>query len=75
MRRITEYDAVALGSGACSLAAAVTLAEGGAKVAVFEKQPTVGGASVNFREPSQWKARCSEKDTLSTAGMRPLRTS
>src|SRR5512145_1645290 len=49
MRRIVEYDAVAFGSGASGLTAAVTLAEGGAKVAVFEKQPTIGGTSVNFR--------------------------
>ena len=49
MRRIVEYDALAFGSGACGLAAAVTLAEGGAKVAVFEKQPNIGGTSVNFR--------------------------
>jgi fumarate reductase flavoprotein subunit len=49
MRRIVEYDAVAFGSGACGLTAAVTLAEGGAKVAVFEKQPNIGGTSVNFR--------------------------
>jgi len=49
MRRIVEYDAVAFGSGACALTAAVTLAEAGAKVAVFEKQPNIGGTSVNFR--------------------------
>ncbi len=49
MKRIVEYDAVAFGSGACGLTAAVTLAEGGVKVAVFEKQPTIGGTSVNFR--------------------------
>lgn len=49
MRRILQYDAVTFGSGASGLAAAVTLAEGGAKVAVFEKQPTIGGTSVNFR--------------------------
>jgi fumarate reductase flavoprotein subunit len=49
MRRIVEYDALTFGSGACGLTAAVTLAEGGAKVAVFEKQPNIGGTSVNFR--------------------------
>jgi fumarate reductase flavoprotein subunit len=49
MKHITEYEALTFGSGACGLAAAVTLAEGGAKVAVFEKRPTIGGTSVNFR--------------------------
>jgi fumarate reductase flavoprotein subunit len=49
MKVITGYDAVTFGSGACGLTAALTLAEGGAKVAVFEKRPTIGGTSVNFR--------------------------
>jgi fumarate reductase flavoprotein subunit len=49
MKRITEFDAVTVGAGVSSLAAAVTLAESGARVGVFEKQPAIGGTSLNFR--------------------------
>jgi fumarate reductase flavoprotein subunit len=42
-----KFDVVVAGSGATGLAAAVTLAEGGASVAVFEKQKSLGGTS-NF---------------------------
>jgi fumarate reductase flavoprotein subunit len=42
-----EADAVIIGSGVAGLTAAVTLAEGGAKVIVFEKQRSLGGTS-NF---------------------------
>lgn len=42
-----EADVAVIGSGATGLAAAVTLAEGGAKVVVFEKQRSLGGTS-NF---------------------------
>jgi fumarate reductase flavoprotein subunit len=44
-----QYDAVIVGAGGCGMAAAVTMAEGGAKVCVFEKMPNIGGTSVNFR--------------------------
>ena len=43
----TETEAVVIGSGVSGLAAAVTLAEGGVKVIVFEKQRSLGGTS-NF---------------------------
>jgi len=45
----TESDVVVIGSGVSGLAAAVTAAEGGAKVIVFEKQRSLGGTS-NFFE-------------------------
>lgn len=43
----TETDVVVIGSGASGLAAALTAAEGGTRVIVFEKQRTPGGTS-NF---------------------------
>lgn len=43
----TEVDLVVIGSGVSGLSAAVTAAEGGAKVMVFEKQRSLGGTS-NF---------------------------
>jgi len=43
-----EVDLVVIGSGVSGLAAALTAAEGGAKVMVFEKQRTPGGTSINF---------------------------
>lgn len=42
-----EVDVVVAGSGATGLAAAVALSEGGASVALFEKQRSLGGTS-NF---------------------------
>jgi fumarate reductase flavoprotein subunit len=42
-----ETDVVVIGSGVSGLSAAVTAAEGGAKVIVFEKQRSLGGTS-NF---------------------------
>jgi fumarate reductase flavoprotein subunit len=44
-----EVDVAIAGSGATGLAAALTLAEGGAKVAIFEKQRALGGTSNFFR--------------------------
>jgi fumarate reductase flavoprotein subunit len=46
---IMEADVVVIGSGASGLAAALTAAEGGASVIVFEKQRAPGGTS-NFFE-------------------------
>jgi fumarate reductase flavoprotein subunit len=46
---IPECDVVVIGSGASGLAAAVTAAEAGARVMVFEKQRSLGGTS-NFFE-------------------------
>jgi fumarate reductase flavoprotein subunit len=46
-RRAVETDVVVIGSGVTGLAGAVTAAEGGAKVIVFEKQRSLGGTS-NF---------------------------
>ncbi len=42
-----EADVVVVGSGVSGLAAALTCAEGGAKVVLFEKQQSLGGSS-NF---------------------------
>jgi fumarate reductase flavoprotein subunit len=44
-----EADIVVIGSGATGMAAALTAAEGGAKVILFEKQRSLGGTS-NFFE-------------------------
>jgi fumarate reductase flavoprotein subunit len=44
-----EADIVVIGSGGTGLAAAVTAAEGGARVIVFEKQRSLGGSSNFFR--------------------------
>ena len=46
---VTETDVVVIGSGASGLAAALTAAEGGARVVVIEKQRIPGGTS-NFFE-------------------------
>ena len=46
-RREMETDVVVIGSGVTGLAAALTAAEGSAKVIIFEKQRSLGGSS-NF---------------------------
>jgi fumarate reductase flavoprotein subunit len=48
-RKMVGYDIVVIGAGASGLVAALTAAEGGAKVVVFEKMGHVGGSS-NYAE-------------------------
>jgi fumarate reductase flavoprotein subunit len=43
-----ETDVIVVGSGASGLAAAIEAAQAGARVTVFEKQPSLGGTSNNF---------------------------
>ena len=45
----TNTDVVVIGAGASGLAAALTAAQGGAKVIIFEKQPYPGGSSLFFQ--------------------------
>jgi fumarate reductase flavoprotein subunit len=45
----TQADVLVIGSGASGLAAAVTVAEAGANVIVFEKQRSIGGTSNFFK--------------------------
>ena len=47
MEKTLKADIVVIGSGNCGLAAAITAAEAGAKVILFEKQKSMGGSS-NF---------------------------
>ena len=60
---MNDYDVIVLGTGAAGLTAAVTAAEGGARVGLFEKGETVGGTTaysggmiwipVNPHEPAE----------------------
>ena len=43
---MADYDVIVLGTGAAGLTAAVTAAELGAKVGLFEKGATIGGTTV-----------------------------
>ena len=54
-----EIDVVVIGSGAAGMAAALTAAEGGAKVIIFEKLRHHGGLLILLRDCLPWKATCS----------------
>lgn len=47
--KTNETDVVVIGSGAAGLSAALSAAEGGARVIVFEKQRSIGGSSNFFQ--------------------------
>ena len=45
----TDYDVAVVGGGLAGIAAAVRLADGGARVALLEGRPRLGGATYSFR--------------------------
>jgi fumarate reductase flavoprotein subunit len=49
LRELKNTDIAVIGSGVSGLAAALTAAEGGARVVVFEKEPSLGGTSNFFQ--------------------------
>ena len=51
LERIEEAEVVVVGSGACGLSAALTAAEGGARVTLLEKQRSLGGARTFLKAP------------------------
>lgn len=55
-RKAMETDVVVIGSGVTGLAAALTEAEGGAKVIVFEKERSLGEPPISSQGCSPWKA-------------------
>jgi fumarate reductase flavoprotein subunit len=65
-RREMETDVVVIGSGVTGLAAALTAAEGGAKVIVFEKQRSLGGSSNFFYGTFAVESEMQRKGTLPT---------
>jgi predicted oxidoreductase len=67
-----EVDVVVAGSGVAGLAAAVTLCEAGASVALFEKQRSLGGSSNFFHGTSAVESRM-QRDKLFAKPARFLR--
>lgn len=64
-----EYDVIVVGGGGSGLAAAVSAAEGGARVLVLEKQPQLGGSTgiaVGSFTANQtpWQAKAGVSDSL-----------
>ena len=57
-------DVVVIGSGVTGLAAALTAAEGGAKVIIFEKQRSIGGTSNFFEGTFAVESELQRKDYI-----------
>jgi succinate dehydrogenase/fumarate reductase flavoprotein subunit len=65
-----ETDVVVIGSGATGLAAALSAAEGGAEVIVFEKQRSMGGTSNFFVGTFAVESAMQRESISPTAGTR-----